>query len=424
MPGLAEIAAPESRSSKSTSSKAKVPRIAVCIVVENLPVPLDRRVWSEARALHEAGYEVSVICPKGKTRYSAGYEFLDGIHIYRHRTWEASSAAGYLLEYGIAWCAECVLALRVYAKTKYRILQGCNPPDNIFLIGLLLRPFGVRYIFDHHDLTPELFDSKFDRKSKLLAGIVRLVERWSFQTATVSIATNESFKEIAVARGKIAANRVFVVRNCPDANRLRPPVNKPRKSSGNQFQIVYVGFMARQDGLDLLLESIEYIVNVKQRTDVKVVLVGGGTMLEELKSISARKGLDAHVTFTGHVTHDEVVGHLANSDIGVAPDPKNPMNDHSTMIKIFEYMAFGLPVVQFDLKEGRRSAGPASLYAKPNDPVDFAERIVQLLDCPELREELGGHGRQRIEQSMNWETEKAVLLDAYEMALQEKSSSQ
>jgi glycosyltransferase involved in cell wall biosynthesis len=422
MSSLAEITAPESRRSDSSLSGAKGPRIPVCIVVENLPVPLDRRVWSEARALHEAGYEVSVICPKGKTRYTAGYEYLDGIHIYRHRTWEASSAAGYLLEYGIAWIAECILALRVYAKTKYRILQGCNPPDNIFLIGLLLRPFGVRYIFDHHDLTPELFDSKFGRGNKIVPGIVRLVERWSFQTATVSIATNESFKEIAVARGKISANRVFVVRNCPDADRLRPPVNGPKKDGGKDLQIVYVGFMARQDGLDLLLESIEHLVKVKRRTDIKVLLVGGGTMLEELQAISASKGLDAHVTFTGHVSHDEVVSHLSNSDIGVAPDPKNPMNDNSTMIKIFEYMAFGLPVVQFDLKEGRRSAGPAALYAKPNDPVDFAERMIQLLDGPELRDELGKLGRQRIEQSLNWATEKAVLLDAYEMALQKKIS--
>jgi glycosyltransferase involved in cell wall biosynthesis len=422
MSSLAEITAPESRRSDSSLSGAKGPRIPVCIVVENLPVPLDRRVWSEARALHEAGYEVSVICPKGKTRHTAGYEYLDGIHIYRHRTWEASSAAGYVLEYGIAWIAQCILALRVYAKTKYRILQGCNPPDNIFLIALLLRPFGVRYIFDHHDLTPELFDSKFGGRNKIVPWIVRLVERWSFQASAVSIATNESFKEIAVERGKISANRVFVVRNCPDADRLRPSVDRPKKGAGKVLQIVYVGFMARQDGLDLLLESIEHLVKVKQRTDIKVLLVGGGTMLEELQAISASKGLNAHVTFTGHVSHEEVVSHLSNSDIGVAPDPKNPMNDNSTMIKIFEYMAFGLPVVQFDLKEGRRSAGPAALYAKPNDPVDFAERMILLLDGPELRDELGRLGRQRIEQSLNWTTEKAVLLDAYATALQNKSA--
>jgi glycosyltransferase involved in cell wall biosynthesis len=422
MAGVAEISVPEARNSTS-SSRATDRRTAVCIIVENLPVPLDRRVWSEAQALNEAGYDVSVICPKGKTRHTASYEQIDGIHIYRHGTWEASSAAGYLLEYGVALCAEFFLALKVYRKTKYKILQGCNPPDTIFLIGLLLRPFGVRFVFDHHDLTPELFDSKFRGGSKFLRAMTRWVERWSFRTATVSIATNESFKEIAINRGKMAEERVFVVRNCPDANRLRPPVDKPKRRDGSQLRIVYVGFMARQDGLDLLLDSIEHIVKVKKRSDARFVLVGGGTMLDELRAISASKALDAHVTFTGHVSHDEVVSHLSKSDIGVAPDPKNPMNDHSTMIKIFEYMAFGLPVVQFDLKEGRRSAGPAALYAKPNDPVDFAERIVQLLDCPELRDELGAYGRQRIEGSLNWATEKTALLEAYDTALRCRSSN-
>jgi glycosyltransferase involved in cell wall biosynthesis len=176
--------------------------------------------------------------------------------------------------------------------------------------------------------------------------------------------------------------------------------------------------MARQDGLDLLLQSIEYIVKNNMRRDTRFVLVGGGTMLPELRSMATRMGLDEFVTFTGQVSHDEVIQHLSNSDIGVAPDPKTSVNDKSTMIKIFEYMAFGLPVVLFDLKEGRRSAGPSALYACPNDPVDFADRIINLLDHPELRQELGAHGRRRIEESLNWDIEKAVLLDAYKMALQ------
>lgn len=380
-------------------------------------MPLDRRVWSEARALRDAGYLVSVICPKGKTSHTASYEILEDIHIYRHRSWDAGSAAGYLLEYGMALVSEFYLMLKVFSRTRFRILQGCNPPDAIFLLALLLRPFGVRFIFDHHDLTPELLEAKFSRQNRILTALSRFCEKLSFKTASVSIATNESFKEVAILRGGKPAERVFVVRNCPDLKRLGPAPVRTGLEPGRRLKVVYVGFMARQDGLDLLLDSIEHIVRHEKRQDTDFVLVGGGTVLAELKSIAAEKGLDAFVTFTDQVPHDEVIGYLSNADVGVAPDPKTSLNDHSTMIKIFEYMAFALPVVLFDLKEGRRSAGSAALYARPNDPIDFANQITSLLDCRELREKLGRCGRQRIEESLNWENEKAVLLEAYSTAL-------
>ena len=391
---------------------------SVCIIVENLPVPLDRRVWSEARALNEAGYLVSVICPKGKRSHTASYEVLEGIHIYRHHSWEASSPMGYLLEYGMSLVAELYLMLKVFGRTRFRVLQGCNPPDTIFLLALLLRLFGVRFIFDHHDLAPELVETKFGRRNKLLAALTRLAERCSFRTSCVSIATNESFKEVAVTRGGKPSEHVFVVRNCPDLTKLPRMHARTNLKSGKPLQVVYVGFMARQDGLDLLLQSIEHIVKHQKREDTKFLLVGGGTMLPELQSIVVQKDLGSFVTFTGQVSHEEVMNYLSNSDVGVAPDPKTPMNDNSTMIKIFEYMAIGLPVVLFDLKEGRRSAGRAALYARPNDPIDFANQISSLLDSRELRERLGACGRKRIEESLNWETEKAVLLEAYELALQ------
>lgn len=390
---------------------------SVCIIVENLPVPLDRRVWSEARALRDAGYAVSVICPKGNRAHTASYEILEEIHVYRHRSWEASSTVGYLREYGMALAAELYLILKVFGRTRFRILHGCNPPDTIFLLALLLRPFGVRFIFDHHDLAPELFEAKFGGRRQLFAALTRFVEKCSFRAASVSIATNESFKDVAITRGGKPPQHVFVVRNCPDLTRFRPAPVRTDLKPGKPLQVIYVGFMARQDGLDLLLESIEHIVKHDKRQDTKFVLVGGGTMLPELRSIAAEKGLDAFVTFTGQVSHDEVINYLSNGDVGVAPDPKTSMNDNSTMIKIFEYMALGLPVVLFDLKEGRRSAGPAALYARPNDPIDFANQITSLLNCRELREKLGACGRKRIEESLNWETEKTTLLKAYSAAL-------
>jgi len=399
-------------------------RPAVCIVVENLPVPLDRRVWKEACALRDAGYRVSVVCPKGAGTSAASYENLDGIEIHRHRMWEASGVAGYLLEYILALAAEFYLTLKVFARTNFRILQACNPPDTIFLIGLLLRPFGVRFIFDHHDLAPELLESKFGKKAGFFYRLTRLAEYCSFTAAKVCIATNESFKDIAISRGKKRPADVFVVRNCPDLTSVRRRPLSPDSKFGKSFLVVYVGFMGPQDGLSLLLESIEYIVRHEHRQDTHFVLVGGGTELPMLRAQAARSGIESFVSFTGQVPHDRVGDYLSCADLGVAPDPKTPMNDNSTMIKIFEYMAYGLPVVLFDLKEGRRTAGPAALYASPNDPIDFANRILSLLDCETLRRELGKCGRSRVENGLNWEVEKATLLAAYAGALEDTSATQ
>jgi glycosyltransferase involved in cell wall biosynthesis len=390
---------------------------AICIVVENLPVPLDRRVWREACALRDAGYRVSVICPKGEG-FSEAYEALEGIEIYRHRAFEASSAPGYLLEYGWALAAEFLLTLKVFARTRFRILQACNPPDTIFLIALLLKPFGVRFVFDQHDLGPELFEAKFGKRSGLLYQMARFFERCSFRVADVCIATNESFKEIAVVRGGKDPKNVFVVRNCPDLAKFRRPEGLIPNKFGRSLLVTYVGFMGTQDGLDLLVESIEHIVKRENRQDTHFVLIGGGTVIPQLRATVGKKNLGDYVTLTGQVSHDEVAAYLSNGDVGVAPDPKNAMNDNSTMVKIFEYMAFSLPVVLFDLKEGRNIAGPAALYASPNDPIDFANQITKLLNCKELREKLGRSGRKRIEERLNWAVEKTSLIQAYDAACQ------
>ncbi|MGA2334978.1 MAG: glycosyltransferase family 4 protein [Terriglobales bacterium] len=392
-------------------------RTAVCIVVENLPVPVDRRVWREACALRDAGYRVAVVCPKGTGPCAATYENLEGIEIYRHRRWEASRTTEYLLEYSLALAAELFLTLKVFARTRFRILQACNPPDTIFLIALLLKPLGVRFIFDHHDLSPELFESKFGKGTGLFYRLTRWAEFCSFKAAKVCIATNESFKEIAVSRGRKRPEEVFVVRNCPDLTSLRDRPSLPDAKFGKSLLVVYVGFMGPQDGLHLLLEAIEHLVKHEHRQDTHFVLVGGGSELPTLRALAAQGGLDAFVTFTGQVPYEEVGAYLAGADVGVAPDPKTLMNDKSTMIKILEYMACGLPVVLFDLKEGRRIAGSAALYASPNDPIDFANKITSLLDCENLRRQLGECGRTQVDHRLNWGVEKAVLLEAYESAL-------
>ena len=235
---------------------------AVCIIVENLPVPIDRRVWQEARTLRDAGYRVSIICPKG-SRSQKNRETREGIEIYRHWIWEASGPLGYILEYSWALTAEFLLSLRVYAGTRFRILQACNPPDTIFLIGLFFRLFGVRFIFDHHDLNPELYEAKFQRRD-FGYKLVCWAERLTFRTARVSIATNQSYREVAMARGGMSGERTFVVRSCPDLARIRIRPPQPELKEGRRHLVVYLGVMAHQDGLDLLLESIAFITKLRK----------------------------------------------------------------------------------------------------------------------------------------------------------------
>ncbi len=392
--------------------------VAVCIIVENLPLPFGRRTWQEAYTLTEAGYRVSVICPKGRG-FEKSRETIDGIEIYRHRLWEASGPFGYLFEYAWALVSEFCLALKVYRRTRFRVLHATNPPDTLFLIALFFKLFGVRFIFDHHDLNPELFEAKFGKRG-LLYRLVCLAERLTYRTATISIATNQSYREIAIRRGGMPPDRVFIVRSCPDLKNIRPQPPDPALKEGKAYLVVYVGVMGPQDGLDLLLESVEYILRSANRGDVMFAIVGAGTELPLLKEIAARKGLGSHVRFTGRIPDAELAAYLSTADLGVAPDPKNPMNDVSTMNKILEYMAYGRPQVIYDLTEGRRSAEDAALYAQPNDPVDFAKQILTLIDSEELRRTLGERGRKRIEQLLNWDIEKRALLKAYATALENR----
>jgi glycosyltransferase involved in cell wall biosynthesis len=391
-------------------------RPGVCIIVENLPVPLDRRVWQEARALRDAGYRVSVICPKS-SGFFRSRESMEGIEVYRHRLWEASGPVGYLLEYAMALTAEFLLALRIYARTRFRVIQACNPPDTIFLIGLFFKLFGVRFIFDHHDLNPELYETKF-RRHDLGYKLVCWAERWTYRTADVSIATNESYRDVALTRGGMPRERTFVVRSSPDLARVRICPPQPELRGGRRHLVVYLGVMGRQDGLDLLLESIAFLRTLRNCDDTLFVLIGSGPELPQLKVLAEEKKLGDLVKFTGRLPDDDVAAYFSTADFGVAPDRSTPMNDKSTMNKILEYMAFGMPVVLYDLTEGRRSAGDAALYARPDDAEDFARKLRELLDSDDLRREMGRRARKRIEDELNWDNEKQSLLSSYATALQ------
>jgi glycosyltransferase involved in cell wall biosynthesis len=389
-------------------------RNAVCIIVENETVPYDRRVWMEACTLKRAGYALSVICPK-RSSSQKNQEVVDGIEIYRYWSWNSQGIVGHIFEYGWSLLAEFVLALKVYARRRFRVLHACNPPDTIFLIGLFFKLFGVRFVFDHHDLSPELYLARFGQNAErgLIYWFVCAAERRTFRTADLSIATNESYREIAITRGEMKPEHVAVVQTCPDLREVDSVEGIPRARGDQPYLVAYVGGMEPQDGVDLLLQSAEYIVKEKRRDDIRFIAIGSGSEVPRLQALASQMLPNGNFEFTGRVDHRKVYDYLSVADVCVAPDPLNSLNDRCSMIKIFEYMAHGKPTVLFDLKEGRRSAGDSALYARPNDPADFGEQILKLLDSESLRQKLGQCGRKRAEETLNLEVQSKKLLDAY-----------
>jgi len=387
----------------------------VLIIVENLPVPFDRRVWQEARTLRAAGAEVAIICPTGKG-YTARYEHLDGIHIYRHPLpLDAGGALGYLLEYGAALTWETLLSWKILFRHGFDTLHGCNPPDLIFLIAWQFKLIGKRYIFDHHDINPELYEAKFNKRG-FFWRLMCVFEWLTFKTADTVISTNESYKKIAIERGGKKAKDIFVVRSGPDLTRVKAVAPNPALKNGRPSLVGYVGVMGDQEGIDLLLEAARHLVYDLGRQDIQFALVGGGPSLAALQALSDSLGLADYVTFTGRAPDQTLFEVLSTADVCVNPDRVNPMNDKSTMNKILEYMAVGKPIVQFDVTEGRFSAQEASLYAKANDPVDFARKIAELLADPERCARMGAFGRNRVETQMAWSYEVPKLIDAYKNA--------
>jgi glycosyltransferase involved in cell wall biosynthesis len=385
----------------------------VLMLVENLPSPFDRRVWQEANALRDAGYAVSIICPTGKG-YEKKYEVIEGIHIWRYALpIEGAGALGYLVEYGLALLFTFVLSLKVLSKRGFDVIHACNPPDLFFLVGGFFKLFGKTFLFDHHDANPELYQAKFGRKG-FLWKVLLWLEKMSFRLADVSIATNQSYRRIAMERGAMPPERVFVVRSGPSLERMKLVAPQGHLKRGRRFLVGYVGVMGRQEGIDYLLRAVAHVVFDLKRTDVHFGLVGGGTSLEEMRAFAKELGVADYVTFTGRISDAEMLSMLNTADVCVNPDVANDMNDISTMNKIMEYMALGKPIVQFDLAEGRYSAQLASLYARRNDAFDFAGKILELLDDPEKRRAMGAFGRRRVENELEWRHEVPKLLAAYE----------
>jgi glycosyltransferase involved in cell wall biosynthesis len=387
----------------------------VVILVENLPVPPDRRVWQEARALTRAGHRVTVICPKGKG-WTRSHEVIDGIEVYRHWLPEARGALGYLLEYPIALLSQSWLTWRLFLRSGIDVIQACNPPDLLFLVAAQFKPFGVRFMFDHHDLSPELFATKYPR-SRIVLRIMRMLERATFALADHVICTNEVFRTIATGRGGVAPGRTDVVLSSPE---MRPDMNVPADPSlrrGRKYAALYVGIMGSQDGLDLLLAAAHHMVHVLGRDDVQFLLAGDGPEKSSLMQSAAELGLSDHVTFLGFVTGQKLWQAFRTADIGICPDPKNDFNDHLTMNKLLEYMAFGVPLVAFDLTVSMQLVGHAGRFVEGNDPVAMADEIVALIDDQAAREELAGLGRTRFDQ-LSWPRQEERLIAAYDSILQ------
>ncbi len=388
----------------------------VLIVVENLPVPFDRRVWQEANALRGQGMEVSVISPKGQGAEES-FEIINGIHVFRHpQPPEARGVLGFFVEYPLALFWEFLLAWRVFFQRGFDVIHICNPPDLLFLVAAPFKLFGKRVIFDHHDINPELFEAKYGRRG-VLYRLLCLVEWLTFRTCDVSIATNESYRDVAVSRGRMKPERVTVVRSGPSLERLRRVPANPALKKGRQILIGYVGVIGQQEGIDHLLEALRILIDNLGFTDFQCTICGGGPELEAMRAKCTELGLDDHVEFTGRIPEDELLAILNTADICVNPDVWNVMNDRSTMNKVMEYMALGKPIVQYDLREGRVSAQDASLYAKPNDRADFAGRILELVEDPLLRERMGEFGRRRVEQDLNWTVEEPKFLAVYRRVL-------
>ncbi|HCG02870.1 MAG TPA: glycosyltransferase WbuB [Chloroflexi bacterium] len=390
---------------------------SVLVLVENLSVPFDRRVWQECTSLRHAGFDVTVICPRGTDRDDDAFEERDGIKIHRFLLQPAEGGGlSYIREYAVALWKIQRLMRSLSRRTRFDVVHACNPPDLLLLPAVRLRRRqGTRLVFDHHDLAPELYLSRFGRERDSLYRALRVFERLSFRIADVVIATNESYREIAMRRGAIRPEDVFVVRNGPDLDRFRPTEPDPAWKRGKRYLLAYVGMMGPQDGIDYALRALAALR--QQRSDWHALFVGDGDVVPQMQQLADQLGLHGLVEFTGLLQSEEVVRVLSSADVCLAPEPLNALNDLSTMIKVAEYLAMGRPVVAFDLKETRRTAGSAALYAPVNDVDMYAKEISSLLDDEGLRATMGATGRRRVEDDLSWEHSERRLLAAYERVL-------
>ncbi|WBB61731.1 glycosyltransferase family 4 protein [Streptomyces sp. WMMC500] len=384
------------------------------ILVENLSVPFDRRVWQECTTLRDAGWTVDVVCPRGGKRDTEAETEIDGIRIHRYPLRAATGGpAGYLREYGSALWHTVRLARRV---GPVDVVHACNPPDLLFLPALWLKRRGARFVFDQHDLVPELYLSRFGRGEDLLYRAVRALERRTYRAADVVLATNESYRDVALRRGGRRPEDVFVVRSAPDVSRFHPVPPEPELKRGKPHLLCYLGVMGPQDGVDYALRALAKLRDDLGRTDWHAVFVGAGDTFDAMVELSRGLGLSEQVEFTGRIPDADLVRYLSTADVCLSPDPCNPLNDVSTMNKVLEYMVMGRPIVSFDLREARVSAGGAAVYAAADDEAEFARLVALLLDDPERRARMGRTGRERIGGPLSWGNSQQSLLAAYEAA--------
>ncbi|SDI65394.1 Glycosyltransferase involved in cell wall bisynthesis [Actinokineospora alba] len=389
----------------------------VLIIVQNLPVPLDRRVWLECQALVNAGYQVSVICPKGPG--DPAYAELDGVHLYKYAPpRQADGLLGYAWEFVYCWLRTARLTLKVRRRARFDVMQACNPPDTYWALALLWKLGGVKFVFDHHDLNPEVFRSRFGEPTSLPGkaqlAVLKWLERRTFRTADRVISTNTSYQDIAVNRGGVPREHTTVVRSGPDTSVMRPAVVDDGPRRGGKHLVAYLGIMGPQDGVDGVLLAADRIVNLMDRKDFRFVLLGFGDCLEDLRRQSTDLGLDDYVEFTGRVGPEQITRYLSAASIGLSPDPRSPLNDVSTMNKTMEYMAYALPVVAYRLTETVVSGGDCAVYIEPGDSDGLADAVVALADDPERRAELGTAGRRRAEQVLDWRPQALAYIGVYD----------
>jgi glycosyltransferase involved in cell wall biosynthesis len=385
----------------------------ILIIVQNLPVPFDRRVWLECQALTSAGYRVAVVCPKGKG--DPGYEVIDGVEIHRYRPYApGGSKLSFVAEYAYSFLATAWHTLKARRNGRFAVIQACNPPDIFWPIALAFRLERTKFVFDHHDLCPELFLSRFEHPPALPFKGLLWLERRTFRTARHVISTNESYRQIAIERGGKSPGDVTVVRTGPNPDRLkRGPADEELKR-GRKHLVAYIGVMGPQDGVDIAVRAAGIIVREFGRDDIAFTLIGSGDSYDELVALRDELNLQRHVEFTGRAPDELVIKIMSTASAGLSPDPKNPLNDVSTMNKTMEYMAFELPVVAFDLRETRVSAQDAAVYATPNDVHEYAKALVGLLDDEAARAQLGKLGRARVEDDLAWSHQERAYLGVYQ----------
>jgi glycosyltransferase involved in cell wall biosynthesis len=397
-----------------TSRRGVATRPRILIIVQNLPVPFDRRVWLECNALTAAGYDVTVVCPKGKNDPSR--QVLDGVTLLKYRPYAPGGGAfGFVVEYVYSFLATARLVLRARRQGRFDVLQACNPPDIFWPIARWLRRRdGSRFVFDHHDLCPELYDSRFPQGRRLPRRGLIALERATFRTADHVVATNASYADIARRRGAKSPADVTVVRTGPDPERLRRRASVPALRRGRRHLVAYIGVMGPQDGVDLAVRAAAHVVHVLDRDDVSFTFMGAGDCYDEIVALRDSLGMQDYVELPGRVPDETVIDVLSTADVGLSPDPKNPLNDVSTMNKTLEYMAFGIPVVAFDLKETRVSANGAGCYVPSGDVAAYARAIVELLDDDDRREDMGREGRLLIEKELGWPHQREAYVRVYD----------